>query len=220
MFKMYFECEFFQLLLRSDGLVLESVEFVGFGGENKPCKLLERACEELALYFAGRLCKFQLPLAKCGTAFERKVYQALSEIPYGQVMSYAQVARKIGSLNAARAVGNANAKNPLPIFVPCHRVISANGLGGYSGGVGLFESLQDDKNENKNATFGSNLTKNLKLGKNLAINSTFAKNLTKNSNSSENFAINANSKRKFTSPLDIKRYLLGLEGVDLSRIEG
>lgn len=179
MFKMYFECEFFQLLLRSDGLVLESVEFVGFGGENKPCKLLERACEELALYFAGRLCKFQLPLAKCGTAFERKVYQALSEIPYGQVMSYAQVARKIGSLNAARAVGNANAKNPLPIFVPCHRVISANGLGGYSGGVGLFESLQ-----------GVNLAK------------------------SENF------KGKFTSPLDIKRYLLGLEGVDLSKIEG
>ena len=106
------------------------------------------------------------------------MYQALNEIPYGQVMSYAQVARKIGSLNAARAVGNANAKNPLPIFVPCHRVISANGLGGYSGGIGLFEGLQ-----------GANLAKN------------------------ENF------KGKFTSPLDIKRYLLGLEGVDLSKIE-
>ena len=219
MFKFYYPCDFSYLLLQSDNKKLLSVDFTALREDDKPCKLLEIACKQLDLYFAGRLRKFQLPLAKCGTAFELKVYQALSEIPYGQVMSYAQVARKIGSLNAARAVGNANAKNPLPIFVPCHRVISANTLGGYSGGVGLFENLQDDKNENKNATFGSNLTKNLKLGKNLTINSTFAKNLTKISNSSENFVINANSKRKFTSPLDIKRYLLELEGVDLSKIE-
>ena len=58
MFKMYFECEFFQLLLRSDGLVLKSVEFVGFGGENKPCKLLERACEELEMQMRKILCLF------------------------------------------------------------------------------------------------------------------------------------------------------------------
>ena len=178
MFKFYYPCDFSYLLLQSDNKKLLSVDFTAFREDDKPCELLLKACEELDLYFAGRLRKFQLPLARCGTAFERKVYQALSEIPYGQVMSYAQVAHKIGSLNAARAVGNANAKNPLPIFVPCHRVISANGLGGYSGGVGLFESLQ-----------GANLTQN------------------------------ENSKGKFTSPLDIKRYLLKLEGVDLSGIE-
>ena len=162
MFKIYYPCDFCYLLLRSDGEVLLSVDFVGVRGEDAPCELLNSAFKQLELYFKGRLREFSVPLAVLGSAFERKVYQALREIPYGQTATYSQIATRVGRLNAARAVGNANAKNALPIFVPCHRVVGVNSLGGYSGGVGLAG----------------------------------------------------------VSPLDIKRYLLKLEGVDLKKFKG
>ncbi len=92
--------------------------------------------EQLAAYFAGALTRFDLPLAPRGTPFQLRVWERLREIPYGETMSYAQLALQIGEPRAIRAVGAANGRNPLPIVVPCHRVIGADGsLTGYAGGL-------------------------------------------------------------------------------------
>lgn len=94
----------------------------------------ERA--QLGAYFAGELTLFDLPLAPAGTSFQQRVWRALTEIPYGQTWSYGQLAQRIGAPGAARAVGLANGRNPLPIIVPCHRVIGSTGaLTGYGGGI-------------------------------------------------------------------------------------
>ena len=98
--------------------------------------LLRQAAAELAAYFAGELKAFTVPLAPKGTPFQRKVWQALREIPYGETRSYKELAAAVGNEKACRAVGLANNRNPLPIFIPCHRVIGANGkLVGYAGGL-------------------------------------------------------------------------------------
>jgi len=98
--------------------------------------LLRRARSQLEEYFAGRRTTFDLPLAPAGSPFQRRVWQALLEIPYGQTESYGELAARLGLVNGARAVGAANRQNPLPIVVPCHRVIGANGrLVGYGGGL-------------------------------------------------------------------------------------
>jgi methylated-DNA-[protein]-cysteine S-methyltransferase len=94
------------------------------------------ALRQLGAYFKGRRRDFDLPLAPEGTAFEQRVWQALLKIPYGRTVSYGELARRIGNPNASRAVGLANGRNPLPIVIPCHRVIGANGkLTGYGGGL-------------------------------------------------------------------------------------
>jgi methylated-DNA-[protein]-cysteine S-methyltransferase len=91
---------------------------------------------QLSEYFAGGRSEFDLPLAAEGTAFQRKVWTALCTIPYGETLSYGELARRIGQPTAARAVGLANGSNPLPIVVPCHRVIGADGsLTGFGGGI-------------------------------------------------------------------------------------
>jgi len=97
--------------------------------------LLREAADQLEGYFSGRLPALELPLDLYGTAFQKAVWQTLQSIPYGQVWSYAQVAAAVGRPRAARAVGAAVAANPLPIVIPCHRVIRADrSLGGYGGG--------------------------------------------------------------------------------------
>lgn len=91
---------------------------------------------QLAEYFAGTRTSFDLPLHPAGTAFQRKVWAALREIPYGETTTYGKTAAAVGVPDAARAVGLANGQNPIPIIVPCHRVIGANGsLTGYAGGL-------------------------------------------------------------------------------------
>lgn len=91
---------------------------------------------QLEDYFAGRPVTFDVPLRLRGTAFELRVWRALQEIPYGETASYGEVARTIGEPSAARAVGLANARNPIAVIVPCHRVIGADGsLTGYGGGL-------------------------------------------------------------------------------------
>ncbi len=91
---------------------------------------------QLAEYFAGERTEFEVPLAIDGSAFERRVWQALRDIPYGETISYGELARRIGQPSAARAVGLANGRNPIAVIVPCHRVIGANGtLTGYGGGL-------------------------------------------------------------------------------------
>ena len=100
--------------------------------------LLKEAVSQLQAYFEGRLTRFSLPLRPEGTPFQLQVWQALQSIPYGQVISYGQLAESIGKPGACRAVGGANGKNRLPILIPCHRVIAANGsLGGYSTGESI-----------------------------------------------------------------------------------
>ena len=97
----------------------------------------------IQMYFDGSLKKFNLPLdISIGTPFQKKVWKALMKIPFGQVRSYKWVAEKLDMQNASRAVGNANGKNPIPIIIPCHRVIESNGsLGGYSSGIETKKKL-------------------------------------------------------------------------------
>ena len=94
------------------------------------------AVAQLQAYYRGERSGFDLPLEAHGTDFQRAVWGALERIPYGQTRSYADIAAAIGRPGAARAVGQANRRNPLPIVVPCHRVVAADGgLGGYMGGI-------------------------------------------------------------------------------------
>lgn len=97
---------------------------------------------QLRAYFAGELEQFDLPLAPDGTPFQLKVWSQLCEIPYGETISYGELARRIGNPKASRAVGLANGSNPIPIVIPCHRVIGSNGkLTGYGGGLPIKEKL-------------------------------------------------------------------------------
>ena len=100
------------------------------------------AVDQLQAYFAGKRTDFDLELSLAGSEFQRRVWQALLTIPYGETRSYGQVAEQIGASGAARAVGLANGHNPIAIIVPCHRVIGASGnLIGYGGGLGRKRSL-------------------------------------------------------------------------------
>lgn len=116
-----------------------------FGGETvspPPTPLLQRAAQQLTEYFAARRRRFDLPLRPQGTAFQQAAWSALCDIPYGQTRTYAQQAAAIGRPKACRAVGMANHCNPLPLFIPCHRVIGAGGkLTGYAGGLAVKRFL-------------------------------------------------------------------------------
>ena len=103
---------------------------------------LAETARQLAGDFAGELREFDLPLRPTGTPFQLTVWEALRGIPYGETVTYGELARSIGRPTAARAVGSANHHNPLPIVVPCHRVIGADGtLTGYAGGLGVKSAL-------------------------------------------------------------------------------
>jgi O-6-methylguanine DNA methyltransferase len=104
--------------------------------------LLDEACRELGEYFAGKRREFKVAVDLRGTEFQRAVWTELSRIPYGEVCTYADVARRIGREKAFRAVGAANGANPVPLIVPCHRVIASGGkLGGYGGGLDTKQRL-------------------------------------------------------------------------------
>ena len=103
---------------------------------------LERTSRELDEYFNGCRVDFEVPLDLRGTPFQLDVWNALREIPFGQTRTYAEIGRAVGRPRAARAVGTANASNPIPLIVPCHRVIAAGGkLGGYAGGLAIKRRL-------------------------------------------------------------------------------
>jgi len=132
-----------ELLLVGDGDALHGL-FMQAGGKPKAITpgwehdppTLAHACIQLAEYFAGERTGFDLELVMHGTTFQRRVWRALQDIPYGQTISYGELARRIGQPSAARAVGLANGRNPISVIVPCHRVIGANGtLTGYGGGT-------------------------------------------------------------------------------------
>ena len=131
-----------KLTIVSDG---EAVTALRFGDQTMglpTCAILERVAAELAEYFSGARRSFTVALNATGTEFQRAVWAALQEIPYGETASYAQVALRIGKPAACRAVGNANNRNPLPILIPCHRVIGKDGsMTGYAGGIAIKEFL-------------------------------------------------------------------------------
>ncbi len=111
-------------------------------GQHVKTPLLEDAFSQLHEYLSGKRHTFSLPILLSGTPFMQNVYQALMEIPYGKTASYEDVAIKVGCPRACRAVGSANHRNPLPIIVPCHRVVRKDGgLGGFGPGVDYKESL-------------------------------------------------------------------------------
>lgn len=132
------------LLLAADARALRQIDFPDGNRAAVPAEgwrpgdnaQLSDARRQLDAYFAGLLQRFTLPLAPRGTEFQQQVWQALQRIPFGQTRSYAQIAASVGRARAARAVGAANGKNPLPIVIPCHRVIGKNGgLTGFAGGL-------------------------------------------------------------------------------------
>jgi O-6-methylguanine DNA methyltransferase len=117
---------------------------VGPATLNPEASPLPRAVEQLNAYLEGRLRAFDLPLDLHGTPFQQSVWHAVARIPYGQTTTYGQIAAQIGRPNAARAVGAANGANPLPIVIPCHRVVGGNGaLRGYGGGLHIKQALLD-----------------------------------------------------------------------------
>jgi methylated-DNA-[protein]-cysteine S-methyltransferase len=106
------------------------------------CSVLEAAIQQVSEYFMGVRRTFDLPLALHGTSFQRRVWEQLMSIPYGHVATYQEIAQAIGMPQAVRAVGVANARNPISIIVPCHRVIGSDGgLTGYGGGIWRKEWL-------------------------------------------------------------------------------
>ena len=133
-----------ELLLFGDGTALSGVSTEpeegaphrvpqGWVGDAEPFVEVER---QLGAYFAGELREFDLPLAPAGTAWQLRVWRALTTIPYGETAGYGELAEELGKPTASRAVGTANGRNPISVIVPCHRIIGANGaLTGYSGGL-------------------------------------------------------------------------------------
>jgi methylated-DNA-[protein]-cysteine S-methyltransferase len=140
------------LLVAGDETAIRRIEFPKDGKPSRPrpdwreatSGPLVDAVSQLREYFAGRRTAFDLPLAPEGTDFQRRVWRHLQDIPYGQTISYGELARRVGNPKGSRAVGGANGSNPLPIVVPCHRVIGANGtLTGFGGGLPIKRALLD-----------------------------------------------------------------------------
>ena len=137
------------VLLVGDGLHLTHVHFQSGPKPMRPDEAwvaarrpFEAAIAQLNEYFACRRREFDLPLAPAGTDFQRRVWRALTSIPYGETISYGELARRVGNARACRAVGLANGANPLPIILPCHRVIGSNGaLTGFGGGLPIKRAL-------------------------------------------------------------------------------
>lgn len=141
------------ITITADEHFVVRVEF----GQSSACRRLscnrvvDMAFLQLAEYLSGKRKAFDLPLRASGTDFQQKTWKALLLITYGETRSYKTIAENIGNPNACRAVGNANNKNPIPIFIPCHRVIGSNGsLVGYAGGIDIKEKLLKIEKNNIN----------------------------------------------------------------------
>ena len=132
------------LWLERDPTGLASIAFDGPVQARSDDPLLREAEAQLRAYFAGDLTSFDLPLAPHGTGFQRQVWDAVAAVPYGTTTTYSAIAAALGRPSACRAVGAANGRNPLPIVVPCHRVVGASGaLTGYGGGLARKRVLLD-----------------------------------------------------------------------------
>ncbi|WP_457553194.1 methylated-DNA--[protein]-cysteine S-methyltransferase [Desulfobacula sp.] len=152
----YFESPLGKLLLAGNES-LESLHFPRGKTRKEPEKdwvykekVFLKALDQLYAYFKGELTRFDLELNIQGTNFQKRVWQELVKIPYGETISYGELAKRIGNPNASRAVGLANGKNPISIIIPCHRVIGKNGsLTGYGGGLEVKKNLLELEQRNK-----------------------------------------------------------------------
>lgn len=122
------------LTVVSDGSAITALQW-GDGGTQDVTPDLSEALAQLAAYFDGRLTQFDLPLDLAGSEFQRRVCDAMSDIPFGETVTYGDLAARLGA--SAQAIGNACGGNPIPVIIPCHRVLAASGLGGYSGAGGV-----------------------------------------------------------------------------------
>jgi len=137
------------LLLVADEAGLRRIEFIHGRNPTRPddswresASTFREIVGQLRAYFSGKLEQFDFSLAPEGTPFQQRVWKHLCDIPYGKTISYGELARRIGNPSASRAVGLANGSNPIPIIIPCHRVIGSNGkLTGYGGGLPIKEKL-------------------------------------------------------------------------------
>jgi methylated-DNA-[protein]-cysteine S-methyltransferase len=135
-----------RLVLESDGDVLIGL---WLPNENRHARkdaddvplVLKETASQLDEYFAGERTDFDVAMELDGTGFQREVWAELTRIPYGETISYGELARRVGRPNAPRAVGQANGRNPIPVIVPCHRVLASNGIGGYGGGLPCKRAL-------------------------------------------------------------------------------
>ncbi|MBF7045065.1 methylated-DNA--[protein]-cysteine S-methyltransferase [Campylobacter volucris] len=151
MYQSIYSCDIGYIILTSDSKKLIDLQFSNqkINFKNQNCPILNLAQKELDLYFAKKLFAFKTPLLIQGSKFERKVYKALLSIPYGQTKTYQEIAMMIKNPKSYRAVGNANAKNKLAIFIPCHRIVAKNHIGGYSGGIFIKQALLNLESFNK-----------------------------------------------------------------------
>jgi methylated-DNA-[protein]-cysteine S-methyltransferase len=139
----------FSLSIETGPAGLRRIGFGGRGENSHSSVVMRETIRQLRLYFAGELQTFDLPLELIGTEFQKKVWTALVTIPYGETRSYTEIAQQIGAPRAVRAVGAANGRNPIPIIVPCHRVIGASGsLVGFGGGLEWKRKLLDLEGNN------------------------------------------------------------------------
>ncbi len=152
MYYTYFQSPFCKLLIAGEDGALKQVDFLT--SEEHSVSILpdwrpddgplKDAIRQLEAYFSGELKQFSLKIAFKGTPFQCRVWNALQKTAYGETVSYGELARLIGNPKACRAVGAANARNPLPLIIPCHRVIGSNGkLVGFGGGLQLKQALLD-----------------------------------------------------------------------------
>lgn len=123
------------ILLRAEGGALLEAALTAQAGEEHPNAVTRTAARQLEEYFRKNRQKFTIELAPRGTPFQRRVWDALAKVPYGTTVTYGQLAAAIDRPNACRATANAVGKNPLLIFLPCHRVVAAKGIGGFSSGL-------------------------------------------------------------------------------------
>jgi len=148
-----YETEIGELAIADNGKAITELYFknkIDVEGKNiEETELIKKAFNEFKEYLSGARKNFDIPLEPDGTEFQLKVWEALKSIPYGETCSYKDIAEKVGSPKAYRAVGLANNKNPISIFIPCHRVIGSNGkLIGYGGGLDVKEFLLKLEKEN------------------------------------------------------------------------
>jgi methylated-DNA-[protein]-cysteine S-methyltransferase len=139
-----------RLVLESDGDVLigiwlpsisvSSRSGSGSDGHDAP-PVIKETVSQLEEYFARERTEFDVPMELDGTEFQKEVWAELARIPYGETISYGELARRVGRPKGPRAVGQANGKNPIPIIVPCHRVLAGSGIGGYGGGLPMKRAL-------------------------------------------------------------------------------
>ena len=142
-----------KVTIAADGTSVTALAFGEQKGLAEPgrTELTDRAAAQLLEYLAGKRRDFTVPLAPEGTVFQKRVWNALAAIPYGETRSYGQIAAAVGSPRAFRAVGLANNRNPIAVLIPCHRVIGADGgLVGYGGGLDLKRRLLALEQEHKN----------------------------------------------------------------------